>query len=315
MAGLLIGKERIFDTILTLEGRRQVSTGELKAVYVSFTDSSAFYATDTLVSGGLEASNRLVLEASNLHQDQVTMEADDSGLLQAFPISGSERFVIRQGQVLSSSNGGVREPVTGSQFNSLAGTLLSSSIDNFKKLYILQSPDPLDSVERQFLIGPEATSFTITHENPIPSSGIQEASLDNVESLFYDKRLSHIPNFQFLPPINSPEKGSLSTTVLGDYVDLNQQEPVTYEEAVKEIDDLDSRGFSTTVYFTETSRQNNLACQFFELSDNVLSKLDIIDYGEFTTTDGTKHIFYAGKVFEDSYGAQTFVNIFTFIFE
>jgi len=314
--GILDGKSRIIDTILTQEGRRQVAQGDIRATYVSFTDSSAIYNTDTLVSGGLEASNRFVLEAGNLIHDQVTMEADDSGLLQTFAINDSGRYAIRQGQVLSSSAGGVVAPVTGSQFSSLAESLLESSINNFRNLYILQSPDPTDDREKTFLIGPESVSFAITPTNPVPTGGMKEASIDNIESLFYDEKLSHIPNFAFLPPVNAAgEAGNLQVTSLGEYTNLNQESITTYDQILEEIDDMTLKGYGSSVKFIETSRANNLVCQFFELSNGVMSKLDVIDFGEFPSPNGTKHVFFAGKVFVDSLGSTTFINLFTLVFE
>ena len=43
MAGILNSKTRILDTILTLEGRRQLADGDFQVKYVSFTDGSSFY--------------------------------------------------------------------------------------------------------------------------------------------------------------------------------------------------------------------------------------------------------------------------------
>lgn len=316
MSGILSGKERIMDTILTQEGRNQLAAGKVKATYVSFTDSSAIYNMDTIVSGGLQATNRFVLEAGNLPQDQITLEANDAGLLQALVTSGSEQFVVRHGQILSASSDGFYAPITGSQFNSMAGTLLESSINNFQKLYILKSPDPLDDREKDFTIGTTQTSFTISDNNPIPSTKMSTAKIDDIESLFYDKRLSHISNFMFLPPVNSiAESGNQKTTPLGKYVNLNQAPIVTFDDASKEINEWYEKGFGTQVSFIETSKVNNLACQLFELDNGQMSKLDIIDFGEFNSQNGTKHIFYAGKVYTDSFGAQTFVNLFTLMFE
>ena len=293
-----------------------MAEGELKATYVSFTASSAIYNTDTIVSGGLDATHRIVLEAGNLLQDQITLEADDSGLLQAFPISASERFPVRMGQILSASQNGALVPVTGSQFNSLAATLLSSSIDNFQNLYILQSPDPLDTREKEFLIGPTTAQFTITEDNPIPKTEMQSAQVDQMETLFYDKRLTHVPNFDFMPPVNKAKPGEEEGTPLGDYVSLNQESIEDYQQVLDEIDDFDAKGYGVTVNFTETSRENNVFGQFFEVArGGVMTKLDVVDFGEFETSEGTKHVFYVGKVFIDSLGAQTFVNMFTLVFE
>lgn len=314
--GILDGKSRIIDTVLTQEGKRQVAQGKVRATYVSFTDSSAIYNTDTIVSGGLEPSNRFVLEAGSLYQDQITIESDDSGLLQEFIISDSRRYDIRQGQVLSSSNGGGVVPVTGSQFNSLAESLLGSSINNFKNLYILKSPDPTDEKEKNFFIGPEHVSYSITPSNPISQGGMKEACINNVESLFYDKKLSHILNFQFLPPVNSSsESGTTTSTPLGTYTNLNQEPIITYDQILTEINNATAKGYGSDVRFIETSKNNNLVCQMFELSNGVMNKLDVVDFGSFQSQQGTKHVFFVGKVYTDSYNTQVFVRLFTLVFE
>lgn len=314
--GILFGKERIIDTILTQEGRRQLAEGGLKATFVSFTDSSAIYDSDTIVSGGLQAVNRFVLEATNRVQDQITIESNDQGLLETFVISDSSRFPIRQGQILSSSNGNDITPVSASQFASMAASTIDNSIDNFKNLYILKSPDPLDDTEKQFLIGPTSASFSITPTNPTPEGGIVQACVDNIESLFYDKKLSHIPNFAFMPPVNSSvESGNKQHTSLGNFVNLNQQSMETYEHVQMMIDSMYAKGYGTNINFTESSRENNVFCQMFELSNGEIAKLDIVDFGQFSTDTGTKHVLFAGKVYTDSLGSETFVNIFTLVFE
>ena len=43
MAGILDNKERIIDSIVTLEGRRQVIGGKLKVEFASFSDRYTFY--------------------------------------------------------------------------------------------------------------------------------------------------------------------------------------------------------------------------------------------------------------------------------
>jgi hypothetical protein len=72
--GILDSKSRILDTILTLEGRRQIADGKLKVEWVSLSDSFTFYESD-LVSGSTDATQRLFFEASHSPQDQITFEA------------------------------------------------------------------------------------------------------------------------------------------------------------------------------------------------------------------------------------------------
>jgi hypothetical protein len=146
-----------------------------------------FYSLDTIVSGGLDVSDRFQLEPTSLPQDTITLEADDGGKLNGFPAYDNVKYTVRAGQIFSSSIENKTVPVTGSQFASLAGSLLSSSLDNFKKLYILQSPDPVDNKEREFIVGPKSKEFVITNDNPIGPDGAgeqrRERDVERVASL------------------------------------------------------------------------------------------------------------------------------------
>jgi hypothetical protein len=313
MSGLLEKKSRILDTFITTEGRRQASTGKMKVEYVSFSDAGAIYALDTLVSGGLDFTSRLTFEAGNLPQDSITFEADDSGKLLTNFISADAGYNVVAGQIYSGSN---TVHVTGSQFASLSAELLSSSLDNFKKLSILGSPDPLNLNYNDFIIYPETVDFGITETKPISSSEIQEIDIDKIESLFYDKRLSHIPNFKFLPPINKPRFGNSTTTALGDYTNINQKPIVQYSDIQKELVTLDQMGFKKTIQILKSSLQTNLFGQFFEISDDVVKKLDIIDFGDFPPDNRgiVRHVFFVGKIMTDGNNTTTFINLFTLVF-
>lgn len=314
MSGILDPKTRIFDTFVTQEGRRQFATGKMKAEFFSFTDAFAIYTTDTInTASNIDETYRMCFEATSLPQDQITFEADDSGKLRAFRNSGVD---ITAGQVFSGSEGVF---VTGSAFASLAGNLIgSASIDAFSKLRVLGSPDFFEQRFNNFEIGNSSFSFTITNDLPISSKAMQKATVDQMESLFMDKRLSHVPNFKYLPPVNKARIGN-STSSLGVYPSLGQAPISTIKDLESELKPTIDKGFQEVVTFFETSRQNNLVCQIFEVSDNSLIKLDVIDFGLFTTRENslyaTKHVFFAGKVFIDSMGSSTFVNLFTLIFE
>lgn len=314
MAGILDPKTRIFDTLITQEGRRQFASGKMKAEYYSFTDAFAIYTTDTInTASNLDATYRVCFEASSLPQDQVTFEADDSGKLGAFPGSGLK---IQAGQMFSGSAG---ELVTGPTFASMAGELLSSaSIDAFSQLRILGSPDFFDQDNNQFLVGNDNFSFTISDKLPISASATPRGNVDQMESLFMDKRLSHVPNFKYLPPVNRARVGG-STSSLGTFPSLGQAPIQTPQDLDNELRFSQETGFEEISTFYETSRQNNLVCQMFEVSGNSITKLDVIDFGQFNIPNDpdhpTRHVFFVGKVFLDSTGASTFVNMWTLVFE
>lgn len=314
MAGILDSKTRIFDTFVTQEGRRQFASGKMKAEFYSFTDGFSIYTTDTINTGSrLDETYRICFEATSLPQDQVTFEADDSGKLMAFRSAG---VTIQAGQIFSGSNS---QFITGSDFASLSGDLLTSaSIDAFSRLRILGSPDFFNQKFNEFMIGNDDLKFTISNRLPISSSAMQTAKVDNMESLFMDKRLSHVPNFKYLPPVNKARLGS-TTSSLGVFPSLGQAPIITNADMENELLYSQQIGFEQTVTFLQTSRQNNLVCQMFEVAGNAMTKLDVIDFGSFTVPNDleypTKHVFFIGKVFVDSTGTTTFVNMFSLIFE
>lgn len=314
MAGILDAKTRIFDTIITNQGRAQASSGKMRIEYASFSDASAIYALDTIVSGGLDFTSRITFEAGNLPQDQITLEADDSGKLLTNFITSGTQYTVAAGQILSGSN---YEIVSSSQFASLYNGLLNSSLQNFRKLSILQTPNPSYDNFNEFVLEGNSYRYSITPTLPIPAGKMREINLDNIESLFFDKRLSHVPNFQYLPPVNKPLNGNNNSTPIGVYSNLNQAGIETYADIAPELDELARNGYKRTIDFLETSEQNNLFCQFFETSNQEIIKLDVIDFGQFpsTETEPARHVFFVGKVFTDGYNMSTFVNMFVLVFE
>lgn len=76
-----------------------------------------------------------------------------------------------------------------------------------------------------------------------------------------------------------------------------------------------------SVFFRPTSSTNNIIMQMFEVDSrgSRLKKLDVIHYGEFNTSNQKNHprknVFFAGKIFINSIGLPTFVNLFTIIMD
>jgi hypothetical protein len=319
MSGILDPKSRIMDVLLTEEGRRQLANGSIRIEYASFSDSSTFYEMDIL-SGSSDPSNRLFFECSSSPYDQITFETDDGGLLN--PLKNTD-VIVSNGLILTGSG----NFVTGTQFINSANVLLSSSLSAFKNNFLIGTIDSLFEYE-QFGLGQKSIRFKITDKNPISSPGLYSSNVTIMESLFQDQRMAHLPNFQYLPPINKPRdstsvdfssKAFLDNHVLGNYPRIDHGKTKSeVESSIKEkIKNLEEKGNVQTVRFDPTSNTNNLHCQLFEMSDNQLKKLDIIDFGTVRMKDdGTvQRMYFAGKVFVDDYGNHTFVNLFTLYFE
>jgi len=328
MSGILDNKTRIMDTIVTLEGRRQMAEGKLRIEYVSFTDNSTFYDPD-VVSGSADATNRLYFEQCHLPQDQITFEADDSGKLKPFKGQGNN---VINGKIFSGSNLNLQF-LTGPEFASTADSLISSSIKNFNNLQVIGTKDYIFENEG-FEAGPSNITFEINYKsvNLTPPNNIilqssftsdfQEIiTLESFPSLFNSKWLNNVINFKYLPPINKVNDTSIDKSNLS-FLELNkignyskQNDTISYKDIENDLSNLSNLSFKKTVIFDPTSLQNNLILQFFEISNVEVQKLDVIDYGTYVNNNVIKHMFFVGKIRSDEDGSQCFINMFTLVFE
>ena len=329
--GILDSKTRTLDTIVTLEGRKQIAIGKLKIEYVSFTDSATYYKAD-LVSGSADATTRLYLESCNLPQDSITLEADDSGMLN--PFDNTSGVQIKHGQILqytfnstsssilTGSNQGLKF-LKGSEFASSAEVLLASSVENFKKLRIIGTKDPIFE-DDGFAIGNSSISFTINDNRPVSNRDNHVANHEHLDTLFNDVRLSHIQNFKYLPPLNKTflstvdKKDPQKTTSnhLGNYKPWGRTKlgGLSGDQLELELLHFEKQGYCKTMMFDPTSRDNRLLGQFFEVNNDTLRKLDVIDFGTYNHKKSKMHAFFIGKVLTNMNGSNTFVHIFTMIF-
>tara|TARA_Y100001938_G_C8020242_1_gene394908 strand:+ start:48 stop:1100 length:1053 start_codon:yes stop_codon:yes gene_type:complete len=350
MAGILDNKTRIMDVIVTQEGRRQIANGNLRAEFLSFTDGAAFYQQSGS-HGSEDPTNRIYFEATSKLFDMITLENDDSGNLVQFDFSPKETLV--GGQLFSSLTSSVgqfqrRQLNYGSSFASAGEMIATASINNFKNQRMIGTRNGVNSdlPGDGFDVSKRDVTFNIRNFTPWPGGAHNEiVNIDSIEPLFTDKRMSHLPNFKFLPPqTNSGE-------LLGDYKNVNEAPPLTYAElmdhlAIKKADEPADKEYldpfneprrdellknfrnpegvatkkeSAVIHFNRTSVESNLAIQMFELNNNQFKKLDIIDFGTFIDPQDfqrpEKHVFFVGKVFVDNNGSPTFVNLFTFILD
>ncbi len=80
----------------------------------------------------------------------------------------------------------------------------------------------------------------------------------------------------------------------------------------------------TEINFSNTSLDNNVVCQVWEITSGSIEKLRMIDFGEFQDSDPTsdkslespgKHCFFVGKLYNNAKEEPTFVNVFTVVFD
>lgn len=323
MSGFLDPKERIIDTSLTEEGRRQLSTGKISINFASFSDSAVVYsALDQFDSGSFIDLNtkRINFESKSRPQDILVFNVDNNGKLNIpsfLRLSGSnDVFKVSNGKILFSS---MSNFVSASRDNleNYGKQILSTSFQNFKDLRLLGSPK-FNNENIEFKLSTNAIEFDITRKSPINvENEIFESNINQAESFFLDKRLSNLPNYKFLPPINK-KTSEEQIRPLGIYPNLGKQGSLSAAELNKELNLLKERGAYSKVEFSNTSTTNTILGQIFEINGNDISKLDLIDFGEQVFKSGdsltTRHVYFAGKIFLDDNNSHTFVNIFTLIF-
>jgi len=306
--GILDSKTRVFDTIITQEGKRQLAFGKMKIEYVSFSDDFSFY-TSKEESG--EVTNRIYFEANSQYQDQICFEADDSGLLLPFPNSVVE---IANGSILSSSNG-YYNTVTGSQFSSLSETLLNESLRNLSDLKVISTTDDIFD-DYEFSLSSNEINFDLTNDSPLENQDFWKVHINDIDSLLEDQKFSNITNFKYLPPTTKQrlDTGEEIFRTLSTY---KKYTPKEYEEkeVKNDVEVLKKSDLLKEISFLKTSINNTLCIQVFESDTNKLKKLDAFKFFEYTDENSDLvEIYFLGKLIPDENQSYNFVHIFTLIF-
>lgn len=199
--------------------------------------------------------------------------------------------------------------------NDTAPELLKDITKNFIDQRILSSEDPFND-SSGFSVTPQRVELSIEN-NPTfhkaPSNGF--TNIETAPSVFFDKRFTHLPNFMYMPPVNSITANG-GGELLGIYPKLNEIEEYTFDQIKRDLRDKNS----FTITFGQTSRDNNLLGQWFESQlDGTVEKLSVIDFGEFDDDNDistpSKRVFFVGRIIKDSSGVETFLNIFTVVAE
>ena len=352
MAGILDKRTRFIDLIVTSEGRRQIASGKLRAEYASFSDKSAYYENHEKFD---DARKRIYFEAMDTPDSVIVLEKDDSGKLVDFDFSPTGSIVGEN--IFSTDSEAAGEDLhklkltSGSQFASLSTEIISAFLNNFKSNQFVGTHQFNEN--NSFILDKNELKFSISNSIPFPRGPKKEVvNVNQAEPFLLDPKLTHLPNFQYLPPKN------VDDTDYGKYTDLRNLTKETWEDIKKslgfkhfeEVEDFkdentdirnDKSGdfkvlnrkklLPTTtkllkefkvINFNNTSDQNNLIMQIFESDPrrNKLKKLDIIDAGTFYEEEDVnmryeKRVFYAGKIFLDDFNTPTFVSIFTIVMD
>ena len=323
MAGILDKKTRMFDTVLTADGRSQIANGNLRIEYATFTDTAAFYISGSN-SVAESAQDRIYFEAASLPKDTIIAETDSEANFGVFSFTVYDSEGVPSGSFsmmggnMSASGASDYSVVTGSEISQGADSLLSSSAEFFAAQHILGTRDVFDrTVSKQFELSTQEVNFTLSDTVPYDIlSDTVVVSIDDVEPLLFDTRFSELTTFKFMPP-TFKESAILpddEDNLLGTYSDINEASLEIFSDVEKYLANKDYED----VEFETTSRENNLLAQMIEVSDTGVQRIKGVDFAEFANTgsdSGVSRVLFYGKPYRDNTGQLTFVNLFTVVYE
>jgi len=348
MAGILDKKTRFIDYVITQEGKRQLASGQMRAMYASVTDMHTFYDA----AEHDDVNNRIFFQVMERPENVIVLEKDDSGSLIDFNFSPTGSIVGNNvfDKDATATNRLKLIAVTGSKFASTSDQIMRSFMTHFKRNTMVGTY--FSNGSNKFTLNRKRLNFAISNSVPFEHGPQGETiNVNDAEPFFFDSKLTHLKNFKFLPPVNTDGSPygvhrDLRSTKKETLQDIKRELGVNaFDSAKMEVEDnylarTDKMGdYSVinrnkltsvntrlpkefkTVIFKKTSRDNNLLIQLFENSKNAaLTKLDIIDAGSFYDARAKKgrnekRIFYVGKVYFDDFKVPTFINIFTIVFD
>jgi len=347
MAGILNSKERIMDTLVTQLGREQAANGQLNVRFASFTDYHCFYRASGSNNCAEDHTDRVYFEAFSRDQDLIIPELDLGTTSKPFKTADFEMdgVTIAEG-TLRVGNVDYVNIKSGSNFAPSVGKLLKQITDNFKDLKLITTKDTFSDTSGfsfnestgSFIFKNDSFNTEVNENSTRFNDGASEVSVATTPSLFMDEKLNHLPNFKYLPPVNTTSATSQDPRPLGLYEKINN-DAYTYEGLMDHLKEniREKKEF----LFSDTSYDNNFFAQVFSVNETTkeFEKLQIIDFGEFSTPEDdysqSKHVYFIGKIVEDMQlgnqisadlpfedifpslksRSQTFFNIFTVVLE
>lgn len=310
--GILNPKTRVMDVVLTPNGREHLSRGGLKIAYASLTDGQAYYDPSSISGSYDTATDRVYFESpGSITQDVFSLVTDDTGNLVPANAFGIE---IDSDGTIYSGGTAVKGLVSGSDFSSAIDGITDLFKSSISYNNIVSSADPLDDTP-DFVINPVQGTFYIDNSM---TEDLAITSIDVADSLFFDRRFANQPQFKFLPPV---VKSGGTERKLGVFRNLKRTDDFTYQ-------DLQSFIFGTNanpikqrldIVVQDSSIDNDMVVQMFEVTPDGLTKLDAVDFGEvYDTKDKNrpqKRVVFFGKVFQDVTDTATYINLFTVVFD
>lgn len=318
--GILDSKKRVVDIVMTPLGRESLARDGLRVAYASFTDGQTYYDPSSITGSYDTATDRVYLESpGSLPQDVLALVTDDAGDLIPATAFGSNNDtgvkISKNGTIYVNYEGS--NPVAGTNPSGDFSSAVSDIANMFQKSFsmntIIGTKDPIDD-ETDFIINPTEASFQFTEDGV----DLPVASVNRADSIFFDRRFANLPQFKFLPPV-SETAGQISE--IGVFSNIKSFNDYTYQDIQNETLGTEDSPLKqrADIEISNTTIQNDIVMQMYEVNVDGVTKLDAVDYGSVIDTSDKqrplKRIVFYGKVFLDDSETVTYVNLFTVVID
>lgn len=294
MAGILDGKKRVLDVVLTDIGRDQMNRGEFEVSFVTFSDKGSEYIDD---GTGVAANilDKFYFESYSSPTDEIVPEVSNSG----------EFLLTKQVSPTMTVNNGVLFEKTATGYQQVDAF---TNIDKFTKLTSNRySGLQLLRTESQI------PDFD-TRRDSITMKFVDRTIPDNVDALnpiLVDQRFTGNINTMYLPPVVNSE-GTM--TPLRAYNRFGKAH--TLDNIVDEVKGK-SWSKSRLELGTEFTYENyNILGQVYMKQNQTVKKLLVVDAGEFVDGDNVPilQVYHLGFIFKDENGTSKFSRSFSLFF-
>lgn len=335
MAGILDKKTRVFDYILTREGRSQLKDeGDLRFVYATVSDRGLEYTSKQSINDILDQDSSQVytnssLKISDTERFYLGFEATSTyadKLNPEYSLLGHFSYPKLTQDTLDFH--GLDNFDLNKSFDEITANVTGSFAEKIQALKIIDTNNQIESED--ILINNQDTLKNIIYDfkeynlSNYPTIFSKSLNLDKERILKDDLRFSHKNNFKKLIPVNKDgsqlfESQESSDTINGyNYIfkkykkDVNLLQNESRSDAIKKLilaleDDISL--FKTTLEITNPTENDLWITQIYESHENSsnlqikeLNKLAAIDLGEFYFEDqkSFKHVFLYGKIYKKS---------------
>ena len=132
--------------------------------------------------------------------------------------------------------------------------------------------------------------------------------------IFTDPSVSTLPAFRYMAPVYDLGDSEIP---MATYRKMVPEPDFNYSSVIARLETA-CQGQKKSILISDNDSSNlNIIAQCFEINDDSIGKMAVIDFGTYKRPDGSDagSIYHIGKLFRDSNNVPKFVRIFTIVFE